>query len=71
MKITNKHHKNSQIHSIPNKDTGHEHVVSLNCECQPEISIDNGHLIVDHRQVGRGDKLHRVRLVNFGVKLKL
>ena len=71
MKITNKHHKNSQIHSIPNKDTGCEHEVSLTCACQPEISTDNGHLIVEHKQVGKGDKLGYVRLVNFGVKLKL
>ena len=71
MKITNKHHKNSQIHSIPNKDTGHEHEPNLNCACQPEISIDNGHLVVEHKQVGKGDKLWRVQLVNFEVKLKL
>ena len=71
MKITNKHHKNSQIHSIPNKDTGHEHEVTLTCECQPAIDIDNGHLLVEHKQVGKGDKLWRVQLVNFGTKLKL
>lgn len=71
MRITNKHHKNSQIHSIPNKDTGHKHEPNLNCACQPEICIDNGHLLVEHKQVGKGDKLWRVQLVNFGDKHRL
>lgn len=71
MKITKKHHKNSQLHSVPNKDTKLEHEVSLDCPCQPNISIENGHLIVEHKQVGRGDRLWRVKVANLGVKYKL
>jgi hypothetical protein len=71
MKITNKHHKNSQIHSIPNKDTKIEHEISLDCKCQPKITIDNGHLLVEHQQVGKGDKHWKVRVLNFGIKYKL
>ena len=71
MKITNKHHKNSQLHSVPNTDTGHEHEVTLDCACQPKITLDNGHLIVEHQIVGKSDKLWRVRVANLGVKYKL
>ena len=71
MKITKKHHKNSQLHSIPDKDTELKHEVSLDCPCQPKISINNGHLIVEHRKVGGGGNLWRLEASNFGVKYKL
>ncbi len=71
MQITNKHHKNSQIHSIPNKDTGVRHSIKLTCKCEPKISIDNGHLLVEHKQVGDGDGYWKVRTSNFGIKYKL
>jgi hypothetical protein len=71
MKITNKHHKNSQIHSVPNKDSKLEHRIHLDCECQPKITTDNGHLLVEHKQVGKGDKFWNVRVANFGIKYKL
>lgn len=65
MRITAKHMANSQIHSIP---LDSEHTESLRCKCRPDITIDNGHLIVDHKEKSTRTKW-RVAVKNFGTKL--
>lgn len=68
MKITNKHKRNSQIHSIPHKDTV-EHTVALDCTCEPDLSMDNGHIIVEHLRFDPRGKKWDIRLANYGTKL--
>lgn len=68
MKITSKHKRNSQIHSLPHKDTV-EHTTTLDCACSPDLSMDNGHIMVEHHRFGGRSKKWDVRLANFGTKL--
>jgi len=66
MKITKKHHKNSQLHCVPVQPG---HVITPACPCGPKLKIHNGHLMVDHR-AGRGFKGHwHGEVRNYGVKL--
>lgn len=71
MKITKTHHKNSQIHSIPFKDTNYEHTADLNCECGMQLKITNGHIIAEHTRCGGRSNKWTVKVNNFGTKLKL
>lgn len=66
MKITNTHHRNSQLHIIP-VQTGHK--LRVNCPCGPKLKMHNGHIMVDHRS-GRGFKgKWRGEVRNYGTKL--
>jgi hypothetical protein len=71
MKITKAHHKNSQIHSIPFKDTNYEHTADLNCECGMQLEIINGHIMAEHTRCGGRSNKWTVKVNNFGTKLKL
>lgn len=66
MKITKKHHKNSQLHSIPDQ---RGHTLEVTCPCGPKLSMENGHIMVGHRP-GRGFRGGwRAEVKNFGTKL--
>ena len=71
MRITNKHHKNSQLHALPDKDSGLKPKAVLDCPCKPVIEIINGHLIVQHNMVGKGADRWSCKTVNLGIKYKL
>lgn len=66
MKITKKHHKNSQLHLVPDQP---RHKIEVTCPCGPKLSMQNGHILVEHRP-GRGFKgSWRPVTKNLGTKL--
>ena len=67
MKITSKHKRNSQLHSMPINDTI-RHTNNLNCSCEPALSVVNGHIIVKHKCIGEYSKEWTVAFVNLGAK---
>jgi bisphosphoglycerate-independent phosphoglycerate mutase (AlkP superfamily) len=71
MKITKQHHSNSQIHSIPFKDTGCVHTADLHCTCSMQLEMNNGHIMVEHSRMGGRSNKWSVKTNNFGTKLKL
>lgn len=71
MTITKAHHNSSQIHSIPFKDTGHDHTANLNCKCGMQLKINNGHIMAEHARHGGRSSKWSVEVNNFGIKLKL
>lgn len=52
MTITKYHHKNSQLHVLP-EQPGHK--VEVTCPCGPKLSMNSGHILVEHKP-GRGFK---------------
>ena len=67
--LTPKHHRNSQIHCMPMHDKVIKHTSSLDCPCNPTLSMLNGHIMVDHKaSKGTADKWS-MRVANSGKKV--
>jgi len=66
MRITKKHRSNSQMHTIPEQPG---HVVELDCFCKPDLTIVNGHILVEHREIPKQGSKWCLRIANLGVKL--
>lgn len=66
MKVTKYHHKNSQLHMIPNQ-SGHK--LEVTCLCGPRLKMHNGHIIVDHRSGPGFRGKWRGEVANYGTKL--
>jgi len=61
-RITNKHFKLLQLHSMPTADPDLKHILSLLCKCQPNImKVGNG-VTVRHQMLGNGPDEWTVRV---------